>query len=246
MFKRKQWASAVRRGRKHAKYDEDAASPVGSVMKDKEELEEEPSERREDETNKKMRIMKRPRKRKKGDCYSGDITSHRPSPLEEFSDSDIDLDCDNEKEEQHHVYPYNPSSALLTTTTPLSSMPRPLIVPSRCCHHDDKDISKYKYEEFSSSASISSSGSSASPSHSPIRSSSSFGGRRKKIGKHINNKNKRVGKNLTHRCTHRVIKEERKRRGRGRKGFSKRTKRRIYFMVAVGIKLLIVLLTLPL
>lgn len=239
MFKRKQWARAVRRGRKHAKYDEDAAPPIGSVLKGKEELEEEPSERREDETNKKMRITERTRKRKKVDCCSGDIKSHRPSPLEEFSDSDINLNCNNEKEEQHHVHYYNPFSALSTTTTS-SSMPRSLIVPSRYCHHEDKDSSKYNYDEYSSLSSISSYGSSSSLSHSPIHSSSSPNGKRKKKGKHVNNYNKRTGKKLTHRRPHRVVKKG------GRKGFSKRTKRRIYFMVAVGIKLLIALLTIPL
>ena len=225
MLKRKQWASAVRRGRKHAKYDKDAASPEA---KDKEKLEEEPSGRREGETNKKMRIVKRTRKRKKTNYCSGDVTSHHcPSPLEEFSDSDIDLDCGNEKKkEQHHDHSYNnPSSALFTTTTSSSFTPRPLIVPSRCCHHD---TSEYNYDEYSSSPSISSSGSSSSPSRSPVHY-----GRRKKKRKHINNNNMRA------------VKKEgrRRRRRRGTKCLGKQAKRRISFMAAVGIKLLIALLT---
>lgn len=164
MIKRKQWASAVRRGRK---YDKDTTG----VVKNKEKFEE-PSGRRET----KIKIFKRTRKRKKRDTCSGDV-NHRPSPLEEFNDSNIDLDCDNEKEE--HANSYNPSSALPTIITP-----RPLTVPSRCCHHDDKDTRKYNYDEYSSP--------------SPIHSSSSPDGRRKKKGKRIKNNNKRAGKRRRH------------------------------------------------
>lgn len=237
MFKRKQWASAVRRGRKHVIFDEDTASPEGRVVKDKDELGEGPSGRCGGETNKKNRIRKRTRRRKKGDCCSADVTSYRPSPPEEFSDSDIDLNCSNEKEKQHCAHSYNPSSALLTTTT---SMPMTSIVPSRCCRHGDKDTSKYNYDECSSLSSMSSSGSLSSPSHSLIHSSSSPDGRRKKRGKH-NKKNKRAGRNWRHRRPHQVGKKEGK--GRGWNCFSKRTKRRINFMAAAGIKLLIALLT---
>lgn len=211
MFKRKQWASAVRRGRKHHNYDDAAALPIGSVAKDKEE----PSGRREDEPNKKMKIMKRTRKRKKRDYCSVDVTSQRPSPLEEFNDSDID--CDNEKENHVHC-----CSASFSPE------------PSMCCHHDNKDTSKYNYDEYSSI-----SDSSSSPSHSPIYISSSPDGRRKKKGKHINN-NKRVGKNLTHKRLRRVVKKER--RGGGKRIFSKRTKRSINLMAAAGIKFCIALL----
>lgn len=180
MFKRKQWASAVRRGRKHVKYDED----VASHMKANEELKEESPGRRKDETHKKMRIMKITRKRKKRD-----ITSHLPlPPLEEFSDI--------EKE-------YNPSNTLT----------KPLIVSSRCCHHNN---------EYPSS--------SLPSSHSPIHYSCD---RRKKRENHNH-----AGKNLTHKRPYRVVKKEGK-----RKMLTKRTRRRmINFMAAVGIKLLIALL----
>ena len=54
MLKRKRWAKAVRRARNQAEYDEGAAPTVGCLSEV-----EEPSGRCEDETNKRMRIMKK-------------------------------------------------------------------------------------------------------------------------------------------------------------------------------------------
>ena len=212
MFKRKQWISAVRRGRKYVLHDKNAAPPIKSVVKDKEKLEEKPTEkRREDETNEKKLILKKTGKRKKGNCCSDNIQR---------------FDANNEKE-KHHVHSYNPPIAVLTTSTS-SCIPRPSIVPSNCYYYVNKDTSKYDDDEHSGSL---------SSSHSSIHSFSSSPNDKGKKGMHINNN--KIGKNLTHQ----VIKK------RGRAGikneFSKRTKRRIYFTTAVGIKLLIVLLTIP-
>ena len=86
MIKRKQWVKAVRHGRNQAEYNEGAAPPLRRVG----ELER-PSARREDETIKKIKIMKK---------------THCPSELEEYSDLNI------ENKEQS----YNSSSCFLNTT----------------------------------------------------------------------------------------------------------------------------------